>query len=398
MELRPPTADEADAFDRAAMWAFHRDVSEDDSQRWRRLDELDRQLAWFDDGRVVATTLAYSRVLTAPGGAAVPVAGVSAVTVIPTHRRRGLLTSMMRRQLADVRDRGEPLAILWSSEGTIYGRFGFGVSVYDAKLQAQRPRARLAAPPREPPDPLHGDRAEAVVDAMRAIHERVRLTRPGMLDRPGAWWEQRLRDPPDERAGAQALRAVFAGDEGYALYAVKPGRDDDGPAGEVQIRELMTTTPAARAALWAFLLDQDLTRRISWSLAPVDEPLRLMLDDPYALTVAVHEALWVRIIDVEAALRARSYAVDPDVVLDVADPFCDWVAGRYRLSADDCVRTDAPADLELDAAALGAAYLGATTFLDLAGAGRVRELSPGAVERASRAFRGDVAPWCPEIF
>ncbi len=394
MELRPPTADEVDAFNRAAMWAFHRDVSEDDLQRWRRLDELDRQLAWFDDGRVVATTLAYSRVLTVPGGRAVPAAGVSAVTVVPTHRRRGLLTAMMRRQLADVRDRGEPLAMLWSSEGPIYGRFGFGVSVYDARLQAQRPRARLAARV----DALHGDRAEAAVDAMRAIHERIRLTRAGMLDRPGAWWEDRLRDPPEERAGAQALRVVLAGDEGYAAYAVKPGRDDDGPAGEVQIRELMTTTPDARAALWAFLLDQDLTRRITWSLAPIDEPLRVMLADPYALTMAVHEALWVRIIDVEAALRARSYAVDPDVVLDVADPFCDWVAGRYRLSADDCVRTDARADLELDAAALGAAYLGATTFLDLAAAGRVRELRPGAVERTSRAFRSDVAPWCPEIF
>jgi predicted acetyltransferase len=394
MELRQPSTEERDGFDRAAMWAFHRDVSEDDLERWRRIDEHDRQLAWFEDERIVATTLAYSRLLTVPGGAAVPSAGVSAVTVVPTHRRRGLLTSMMRRQLADIRDRGEPLAMLWASEGPIYGRFGFGVSVYNARLQAQRPRARLTASL----EPLRGDHAEAAVDAMRAIHERVRVMRAGMVDRPGSWWEHRLRDPPEERAGAQALRVVFAGDEGYALYAVKPGRDDDGPSGEVQIRELMTTTAAARGALWAFLLDQDLTRRITWQLAPVDEPLRLVLADPFALTVTVQEALWVRIIDVEAALRARSYTTDPDVVLDVADPFCDWVAGRYRLSADDCARTDARADLELDAAALGAVYLGATTFLDLAAAGRVRELSPGAVERASRAFRGDVPPWCPEIF
>ena len=397
MELRPPAPDEADAFDRAAMWAFHSEPSEDDIQRWRRLDEPDRRLAWFDDGRVVATTLAYTRALTVPGGAAVPAAGVSAVTVVPTHRRRGLLTSMMRRQLADVRDRGEPLAILWSSEGPIYGRFGFGVSVYDARLRAQRPRARLAVAAGST-EPLRGHRAEEVVDALRAVHERVRPARAGMLDRPGAWWESRLRDPPDERDGAQALRAVLAGYEGYALYAVKPGRDDDGPAGEVQIRELMTTTADARAALWAFLLDQDLTRRITWRLAPVDEPLRLMLSDPYAMSVTVHEALWVRIIDVQAALRARTYTADPDVVFEVADPFCDWVAGRYRLSAGDCARTGAPADLELDAAALGAAYLGATTLLELAAADRVRELTPGALQRASRALRTDVAPWCPEVF
>ena len=396
MQLRQPTAAETDDFDRAAMWAFHRDVSEADTERWRRIDEPDRLLAWFDDGQVVATAAAYTRKLTVPGGVVVGCGGVTAVTAAPTHRRRGLMTQMLRRQLADVRDRGEPIAALWASEGSIYGRFGYGVSAYCARLRVRRPAARLAAAPDGPA--LRAAPAAEVVEALRAVHDRVRRARPGMLDRAGAWWEDRLHDPPENRDGAQALRAVFAGDDGYAIYAAKPRWDDDGPCGEVVVRELVADSVDARAALWAFLIDQDLTSTITWRLAPVDEPLRLMLADPFAMSTAVEEALWVRIVDVEAALRARAYAIDPDVVLEIDDPFCEWVGGRYRLAAGECARTDAEPDLALDARALGAAYLGATTVRELAEAGRVRELRAGAVERASRAFRGDVAPWCPEIF
>jgi predicted acetyltransferase len=395
MQLRQPTPAEADDFDRAAMWAFHRDVSEADSHRWRRMDEPDRLLAWFDDGRVVATAAAYTRKLTVPGGI-VGCGGVTAVTAAPTHRRRGLMTEMLRRQLADIRERGEPVAALWASEGSIYGRFGYGVSAYAARLRIRRPTARLRATPDR--GPLRGAAAADVVDDLRAIHDRARRTRPGMLDRAGPWWQERLHDPPEDRDGAQALRAVFAGDDGYAIYAVKSRWDDDGPCGEVVIRELVADSVDARAALWAFLIDQDLTTTVTWRLAPVDEPLRLMLADPYAMSTALEEALWVRIVDVEAALRARSYAIDPDVVLELADPFCEWIPGRYRLAGGECARTDAEPDLALDAQALGAVYLGATTVRELAEAGRVRELRPGAVQRASRAFRGDVAPWCPEIF
>ncbi len=396
MELRPPTTEETEDFDRALSWAFHREITDADRELFAGLDEPERMLACFDDGRVVATTMALSFALTVPGAAAVRCAGVTAVAVVPTHRRRGLLTELMRRQLDDVRERGEPVAALWSSEGPIYRRFGYGMAAHDARLAATRPRARVAQAP--PPGSLRADLAGALLEPMRAIHERVRLIRPGMIDRPGRWWDHRLHDPPDDRDGAQALRAVLAGDDGYAIYTVKRGHDDDGPAGEVLVRELVATTAQARAALWAFLLDQDLTRRVRWDFAPVDEPLRHMVTDPYAVTMAVEEALWVRMVDVEAALGARSYVGDPDVVLEVADAFCPWVAGRYRVAGGACARTDAPADLALDASTLGAAYLGGVTLAELAAAGRVQELRPGALERASRAFRGDVAPWVPEIF
>jgi predicted acetyltransferase len=395
MELRPATREEMDDFGRAVMSAFHRELTDEDRRHYERIDEPERSLAWFDDGRIVAATGIYSRHVTAPG-AVVPCAAVTAVGVVPTHRRRGLLTEMMRRQLEDVRAHGDPIAILWASEGGIYGRFGYGIAARIGRLTARRPMARLASPP-SLGDPLRAGPAGDHVEAMRAVYERVRSGRPGMLDRPGPWWEHRLYDPEAQRHGAQPLRAVLVPD-GYALYAVRAGHDEEGPSGEVVVRELIAATPAAHALLWAFLLDQDLTRTIGWALAPPDEPLWLMLTDPDAVRCSLESALWLRIVDVPAALAARTYASEPDVVLEVSDAFCPWNAGRYRLAAGGCERTEAEPDLALDAAALGAAYLGGTTLRELAAAGRVTELRPGALARASAAFRGDVAPWCPEVF
>jgi predicted acetyltransferase len=395
MELRRPTRDESDAFSDAVMTAFHSELTDEDRERYARIDEPERLLAWFDDGRVVATTGAFTRTLTIPG-ATVGCAAVTAVSVLPTHRRRGLLTEMMRRQLEDVRARGEPVAALWASEGAIYGRFGYGVAACVANLVARRPAARLAVPP-PPGEPLRAGPAGEHVEAMREVYERVRPHRPGLLDRPGAWWQERIHDPEKDRDGAQPLRAVVAGD-GYALYAVRPRRDDEGHAGEVGIRELVAATPAGRARVWAYLLDQDLTRTVRWRMAPADEPLWLMLADPGALRRTVEDALWLRIVDVAGALSARSYAATADVVLEVADAFCAWNAGRYRLAGGTCERTGAEPDLSLDVSALGAAYLGGPTLRELAAAGRVEEQRPGALDEASTAFRGAVAPWCAEMF
>jgi predicted acetyltransferase len=396
VELRTIAPEEAEQFNVATMAGFHSELSDAERERWKRIDEPDRFMAWFDDGRIVATTGAFTRTLTVPG-ATVGCAAVTAVAVHATHRRRGLLTQMMRRQLDDVRDRGEPVAALWASEGTIYGRFGYGASANCLQLVARRPAARLA---QRPPagDPLTAGPAGDHVEAMRAIHERVRLGRPGMLDRPGPWWQDRLYDPEDHRRGAQPLRAVIA-DDGYALYAVRPDEDDeDLPAGEVDVRELVAATPAAHAVVWDFLLDQDLTRTIKWNMAPSDEPLWLMLSDLRAVRRTLFDTLWVRLVDVPKALAARTYASDPDVVLELTDAFCPWNDGRYRLAGDGCERTDAQPDLALDAATLAAAYLGGPTLRELAAAGRVREHTPGALDRTSDAFRGAVAPWCPEVF
>jgi predicted acetyltransferase len=396
MELRPATHDEFDDFSRAAMSAFHREYTDSDRARYERIDEPERSLAFFDDGRIVATTMAFTRSIAVPGGRAVPCAGVTAVAVVPTHRRRGLLTAMMRRQLDELREGGESVAVLWASEGAIYGRFGYGVGTTSAHLVARRPAARLAAPP-APADPLRAGPAGEHVESMREIHARLIPQRPGMVERPGAWWEDRLYDPESRRGGAQPLRAVVA-EDGYALYAVRPDSDDDGPAAEVRIRELVAATPEARAVLWDFLLDQDLTRTIVWDLAPADEPLHLMVTDSHAVRRTIGAGLSVRLVDVARALSARLYAGEVDVVLEVTDAFCPWNEGRYRLGGGACERTDAAADVALDVTALGAAYLGGTTLVELAAAGRVRELREGVLAGASAAFRGEVAPWCPEMF
>jgi len=157
-------------------------------------------------------------------------------------------------------------------------------------------------------------------------------------------------------------------------------------------------TPEARARLWSFLLDQDLTATLVWPSAPVDEPLTLMLANPRGADLAPRTALWVRLVDLPRALTARTYDGEPDVVLEVTDAFCPWNAGRWRLTPGACERTTDPADLALDTAALAAAYLGGTTLAQLAAAGRVEELAPGALHRASSAFRGALAPWSPDNF
>jgi predicted acetyltransferase len=200
MELRPATRDEFEEFSRAAMSAFHREFTDSDRERYEKIDEPERSLAWFDDGRVVATTGAFTRELTVPG-AVVPCAAVTAVAVVPTHRRRGLLTAMMRRQLEDLRERGDALAVLWASEGTIYRRFGYGIGARAAQLSVRRPAARLATVPAAVGAMRAGPAVEHV-EAMRRVHERVRPHRPGMLDRHGPWWNDRLDDPESEREGA----------------------------------------------------------------------------------------------------------------------------------------------------------------------------------------------------
>lgn len=395
MELRKVRGGEENAFADAAMRSFHHELTDAERAQYRRVDELERMLVWDDDGEIVATASAYSRAISVPGGE-VPCAAVTAVTVLGTHRRRGLLTGMMRRQLDELHDGGEPIAALQASEGGIYGRYGYGPAAYGARLVARRADARLLEHP-EPGDPLRMVPPASAIDAMRPIHADVRATRPGMLDRLGPWWEDRLWDPENEREGASALRAVLA-DDAYAIYAVAPVDDPTGPSGEVRVREVAARTPAARARVWAFLLDQDLTRRTVWNGAPVDEPLWFMLANPRGVSMKPRTVLWARLVDLPRAFAARTYARDLDVVFELDDVFCPWNAGRWRLAGGTCERTTAPAHLALDAATLAATYLGGVTVSALAAAGRVRELRPGAARRASDALRSDVAPWAPDGF
>lgn len=381
--------------------AFLKDVDADLAALDAKVVEPERTLVVRDGARIVACATVLSRELTVPGGA-LPVAAVSLVGVAPSHRRRGLLSAMMRRQLADVRDAGEAVAALWASEASIYGRYGYGVAASQALLELSTREARLRPDlERAGPAPEILLAADALA-RLAPVYEAVRARRPGMLARSDEWWSFRLYDPEQEREGAGRLRAAVLGELGYVLYAYKEGWGSSGPDGELRLRELVATTPAATAALWGFVLELDLVRRVSWRLAPVDEPLAHMLDNPRAVTARIGDALWVRLVDLPRALSERAYSAPFEAVLEVADETCPWNAGRHRLSWDgrraSCEPTAAEPDLELSAAELGAAYLGGTTLESLARAGRVRERTAGTLRAASVAFRGAVEPWCPEIF
>jgi predicted acetyltransferase len=398
MEPAPVSREELREFASSIWRAFHGEMTDADHARWERVLEAERTLALRDQGRIVAGTGIFSRRLAVPGGV-VPAAAVTLVGVLPTHRRRGLMSTLMRRQLNDVHEAGrEAVAILWASEAVIYGRFGYGLATMASTLGVARRSARLRWTPDARVDLLAP--ADAL-PAMREVHDALWPAIPGMLDRDGPWWEDRIDDREDRREGAGPLRAAVT-EDAYALYAVKQKWDDDGPAGEVAVTEALATTPKGEAAIWSFLLGLDLTRRVTWELAPSDHPLVHMVANAGDVSMREGFALWVRPVDVPRALAERSYSEPFEVVLEVADEVCPWNTGRWALRWDGttatCAETALPAGLELGPAELGAAYLGGTRLEVLARAGRVHELRSGALAAAGRAFAGERAPWCPEIF
>ncbi|MFI1156633.1 GNAT family N-acetyltransferase [Streptomyces sioyaensis] len=372
----------------------------------RAATEIERSIGVWDGDDCVATAGALSFRLTVPGAAGVPAAGVTMVSVQPTHRRRGLLRSMMRHQLADFRERGEPLAVLTASEPAIYGRFGYGAAALDMQLTVDT--ERLAAPELPGTDGVRlrlVDPAAALADCER-VYAQLVPSRPGMLARLPGWERIAVQDAPDERDGAGVLQCVVAEVDGevrgYARFAVKPVWDRGGPSGVVAVRHLDALDPVVYAALWRFLFGIDLTSSVSLRTRPVDDALPLLVADMRRCGMELRESLFVRPVEVGAALAARTYRTPVDVVLEVADPFCPWNEGRWRLTGDasgaSCVRTRDEAELALSVRELGSAYLGGFALTALAAAGRVRELRPGALAPASRAFGSDVAPWLPHGF
>ncbi|MFJ3905685.1 GNAT family N-acetyltransferase [Streptomyces sp. NPDC090025] len=383
-------------------------VAEADEERelWRALTEPGRFLGAWDEDRWVGTAGAFTFRLTVPGGNVVPAAGVTMVSVAGTHRRRGVLTSMMRRQLADVRSWGEPLAVLTASEPEIYGRFGYGLATHTVRATIDTARVRLAVPDGTDAVRLRTATPEAALGAIEEVYAALVGSRPGMLERRPGWERVDLIDPPGEREGASPRRAVLAERDGrvvgYALYSVKPEWTAAGPDGTVNVVRLAGLDPAAEAALWRYLCSVDLTVRVKVNSRPVDDAWQHLVSDVRRCEPTARDGLFVRLVEVGEALAARAYQTPVDVVFEVADPFCPWNEGRWRLTGDTkgarCVRTEDAADVALSVRELGAAYLGGVSLLSLAAAGRVRELREGALTEASVAFGSPVAPWLPHGF
>ncbi|MFC9700393.1 GNAT family N-acetyltransferase [Streptomyces sp. NPDC056943] len=373
---------------------------------WRDLTEFDRSLGVWDGDLCVGTAGAFSFRLTVPGGASVPAGGVTMVSVAGTHRRRGILTSMMRRQLDDLRAAGESVAVLTASEPEIYGRFGYGVAAYAARATIDTTRVRLAVP--EGTDGVVVRQADLTESSAvcEEVYAKLVPARPGMLARLPQWERLPLIDPPADREGASPRLCVLAerGGEvvGFAHYAIKPEWSFKGADGAVTVHQLMGLDAVAEAALWRFLCSVDLTREVRIHSRPVDDAWQHLVSDVRRCAMTLRDSLHVRLVEVGAALEARTYQAPVDVVFEVEDAFCPWNEGRWRLTGDTkgatCVRTSDPADLELSVRELGSAYLGGTSLVSLASAGRVRELREGALVEASVGFGSPVAPWLPHGF
>jgi predicted acetyltransferase len=385
--------------------AFGEDFPDEEAEKDRLVFEPTRSHVIDHDDGMVAHAGAYTREVTVPG-ATIAAAHVTLVGVRPTHRRRGLLTRLMTHQLRDVRERGEPVAMLWASEGRIYQRFGYGLAGLRHNLAADKREIQLT----RPVAPEAGRLRDAVPGQVRKdleqVYERVRADRPGWSGRDENWWSWRLLDAPGRRQGYTERRALlFEGPEcldGYALWRRKGEWSETGPKGEVNVVEVVAATPEAYLALWQFLFSVDLARTVRYPFAAADEPLRYLVNEPRALGDKVSDSLWVRVVDVPAALSARRYPAPVDVVLEVSDEVISDNAGRWRLTGDAsdaaCTATTAPADLACDVADLGALYLGGTALGALVAAGRVRELRPGAVTAAAAAFGWHREPSALDIF
>ena len=413
--VRPIDENEIDGFVRVDEHAFNTSPWSADDRRVA-LDrfEFDRTLAAFDDRTPVGVTMCYSFELSVPGLVMLPAAGVTFVAVMPTYRRQGVLSSLMRRQLADVRDRGEPLAILWASEAVIYGRYGYGRASWHLDFTLRRGEGGLAGQGASAGDGLRLRIAEpeAAMPELAKVYDAVLASRPGMFGRNDAWWRSAIFDPAEHRHGAGPLHCLLAedasGPRGYALYAGVDTWTGFLPDNVLTVRELMAADPAASAALCTDLLSRDLTTEFRLPHRPVDDPLLYQLADPRRTRPKLNDNLWVRIVDLPRALAGRRYSCPVDVVLEVRDEILPANAGRWRLSttttasggglAASCVPASSPADLALDVTELGAAYLGGTRLGALTGSGLVAELRPGATRQLSAALTWDPAPWCPMVF
>jgi predicted acetyltransferase len=407
-QLRPITAEEWPEFFRAMQEVFAEETPSPFADRPTPIAELDRSLSLWEGERVVATAGIYSRTVTVPG-AIVPCAGVTWVTVSPTHRRQGVLTAIMRRQLTELHEQErEPVAALWAAEAPIYGRFGYGPAAFRGSLSGAVERLGL----RRDVDLGSGRVTLVDVDAYRAgaegVYDRVRRLVPGHMDRDDRWWTRTVQDLPEHREGQTARRYLLHTEPdgtvtGYAAYRVKGSWTETGePDGTLSVDDVRALSTPAYAALWRFLLSIDLVRTMRFGMGSADDPLRYLLHDARALHTQLVDGLWVRLVDVDRALSARRYPTPINLVLEVRDRFCPWNDGRWHLSGHPagsfCAPTDRDPDLVVDVEALGAAYLGGVSLATLQAAGRVTEVSPGAVTLASTAFGWPVTPWCPEEF
>jgi predicted acetyltransferase len=404
MEVRIVDPSEMGGFVAVMEHAFGFDLKEESREHFINEFELDRLVAAFDGDQLVGTGGAFTFDLTVPGGT-VGCGGTTVIAVLPTHRRRGVLTDMMRFHLDEVEGRGEPVAALWASEAPIYGRFGYGVATQFFRTKLSRNRLSFPRPSLGTGTVriLNLDEAKAVLPA---LYEKIRPLRPGFLSRADRRWNGvHFYDPPEWREGGTSKRwALYeeAGEPlGYVLYRQHEKWDEGLAANRVSVGPMHAASPAAEEALWRYLLSIDLVATIeSWNTDP-SSILAASVADARRVERTISDGMWVRILDVPAALSARRYQIAGRLVIEVSDPFRGSASGTFALeggpSGATCEpSTDAPG-IRLDVRELGSAYLGGFSFSELGRAGLVKG-TPDALRTADLMFGWDIRPWCPEVF
>jgi predicted acetyltransferase len=402
---RPITEDERHEFRRRLHAAFGGDLDEPElgAERFRAIMPLDRTVAAFDDGRLIGTLGALPFELTVPGGVPLPTAGTTMVSVRSTHRRMGVMRSMMRDHLDDTARRGEPLAALWASEAPIYGRFGFGHATSRDAVETRRDGIRIERPG---DGTVHSIEPDEVIELLPGVHDRVRLVTPGMTSRHTDSWTHRVvYDPSEWRDGDTAQRYVVYesddGIEGYVIYRQKERWTDMLAEGQVKVSEIITATDRAHSALWHYLTNVDLFPTVKYWNLRIDDPLWWKLPNQRLVERRRGDALYVRIIDVAVALEARRYESDGSIRIGVDDPFRPDTSGVYELAVVDgegkVLTVDAEAEVTLGIDALGALYLGGSNARSMAAAGLIHG-APDAVASLHRLFTTVAAPWCEAMF
>jgi len=375
--------------------------------RGPRMD-LERTLGAFDGDTVVGSYRSFPTLLTVPGKTRIDASAVSAVSVKPTHRRQGILTSMIERDLRAAAARGEAVSILIAAEWPIYGRYGFGPATWQAKWTLS---SRGATFRRDPIGRVEVVDAAAARELFPAIYDAYAAGQPGEIARQEHRWDGDLGivaqpGQPPWKGQLVIHRDDTGTPDGYARFHGEEHWVDMRPEHPMLVDELHGVTEAVDIDLWRHLAQMDLTASIAAEVRREREPMQWVLADARMARVSGRtDFLWLRVLDVERALAARRFELDGAMVLEVRDELVGVpgpAAGRYRLDVADgvatCHRTEAEPDLSLDVSALGAAYLGGTRLTDAVRAGGATQHRDGALTEADALFATAAQPWCSTWF
>jgi predicted acetyltransferase len=400
LEIRNVSDGELDAFRECIYNTFGDDLESDvgGDERIKALIPEAQRWAAFDGPIVVATAGTFDHAIGVPGGGTLPMAGLTVVTVRPTHRRRGILRQLMERHLDDARRRGFPVSGLWASEAGIYGRFGYGLATHTDVITIENAQT-VELHPRSGSDAIEWIDESAARTRLPEVYARATAARPGALRRSAVWWHQRrFLESAFVRHGASKRRHVIARRDGaivgYLQFRQRGAFEPSRPNGKIEIVELIGIDSRAELTLWELALRMDLFPNVAWNLAPVDDALAWAVVDQRRIQRRRTDALFLRIEDLPATLAARTYPIDGTLRFAIGDATWELIVdgGRAR-----CATTAKPAELRFGPTTLASLYLGGVSATQLARSEQLRG-DAAAITRADALFASAIAPWCPEVF